>query len=84
MNEKLKLTPQIIIPSMGELVMDCGNCKGRVFNVHITPHPNGAGKPTSFICATCKRVFRLDGGGFVEGGGSISAPSLGLRGNGRR
>ena len=65
---KLDLNKQIH-PNLGDLVLDCPRCKGRLWGVFVRPVQSGGAKVINIVCATkgCGHVASPDDFGILGG-----------------
>ena len=62
---------KIVLPSSGDLELDCGKCGGRVFSAHVRA-ANGRGRLIELVCKNCLKVFKLDDKSMFEGDGHVT------------
>lgn len=74
--------PQIMLP-INFFTVDCGECKGRLYEVKILPQEN-RGRIMCLVCANCRNTLNVGKDSFIEGEGVISFedPTQGVEGNG--
>lgn len=62
---------KLVLPSTGDLVLDCGNCGCRTFTAHIRVTAN-QGRLVELVCKRCLKVFKLDDRAMLEGDGKVT------------
>ena len=60
-----------VVPSDGEVKLQCGNCKHFDFEIHVKP-VLGIAMMKSAICRECLRIYNVSETGALEGSGTVT------------
>lgn len=66
-NIPLRTPRKQISPSLGQMVVSCGQCNSREFGVHVRPERDYA-HVTTLVCLRCGELLRVDDHGRLGGG----------------
>ena len=68
---QLRLKARQVIPSPGDLLLDCA-CGSKSFRMHVRAGPIGPARIAEFVCDGCERLFRVTADGHIEGDGKVT------------
>lgn len=69
---KAKVARRVVIPSQGHFPLQCGNCGGTEFRVHVRPlivEGHTTATVREVVCMKCAFVGKFDEEGFLVKGG---------------